>query len=206
MSAGTLRARKKLQTFRALAEAARRLTLERGLEEVTVEEIAEAAGVSTRTFFNYFSSKEEAIIGIEPEVLAEMASELEQRPAGEGPLEALFALLVTDHDDPTDVAERWVLRTQLVRQYPALLPRHMAGLYQMEQHLVRALAARLGTDPDRDPYPAVVVSAVVAALRTTIHWWHEHGPDRSFPELLRESFDVLAAGLDRPRSEKGPRP
>src|ERR687893_563497 len=57
------RERKKLQTHRALATAARELALARGLDGLTVEDIADAADVSVRTFFNYFSCKEAALVG-----------------------------------------------------------------------------------------------------------------------------------------------
>jgi AcrR family transcriptional regulator len=192
------RARKKLATFRALSTAARELTLERGLESVTVEDIADAADVSVRTFFNYFSCKEEAIVGLEPGVLAALAEELEARPAGEAPLVALVEVLVADVEQLPEAARRWALRTELVRRYPALLPRHMAGLVALERALVEAIAARLGVDPARDPYPSVVVAAVVAVVRSTMTWWYEHQPPTSLADVLRQSVADLAGGLHPP--------
>src|SRR3546814_16996562 len=83
-----LRSRKKLATYRALAHAARELTAERGLEAVTVDDIAAAADVSPRTFFNYFSSKEQAIVGVAPAVLEDLAASLPERPRGARPIAA----------------------------------------------------------------------------------------------------------------------
>ena len=63
-SAATLRDERKATTSRRLKEAARSLTIERGLSGFTIEELCSEVGVSRRTFFNYFSSKENAVIGV----------------------------------------------------------------------------------------------------------------------------------------------
>ncbi|MPY95486.1 MAG: TetR family transcriptional regulator [Acidimicrobiia bacterium] len=192
------RARKKRETFRALATAARELTLERGLECVTVEDIANAADVSVRTFFNYFSSKEEAIIGVEPSVVAALGAELEARPAEEDPLTALLAVLVSDTEELPETARRWQLRAELVRRYPSLLPRHLAGLVEVERALVSALAARLGVDPERDLYPTLVVTSAVAVLRSTLAWWHDNDRPLPLADALRDAFATLATGVANP--------
>ena len=199
------RERKKLATHRALATAARELALERGLDGVTVEEIADAADVSVRTFFNYFSCKEEALVGIDPGVLDELGAQLVDRPADEGPLEAVRAVLSSGVDDVAEAVRRWSLRTELVARHPALLPRHLAGLAEIEDALVRALAARLGTDRRRDPFPAVVVAAAMATLRSVISWWEEAGRPGSLDAAVDRAFATLAAGLPAPRRRRGAR-
>ena len=75
------RERKKLATRQALQDAALRLVADRGLEQVTVEDVSEAADVATRTFFNYFSSKEEALLGNAPEKAATVHRLVADRPA-----------------------------------------------------------------------------------------------------------------------------
>src|ERR687889_1943602 len=182
------RERKKLQTHRALATAARELALARGLDHLTVEEIADAADVSVRTFFNYFSCKEEALVGVEPAVLEELGAELRERPAEETPLEALQAVLATGLDDVTEAMRRWSLRTELVRRHPSLLPRHLAALAEIEGALVRALAARLGTDPATDPFPAVAVAASMAPLRATAGWWGDAERPGSLDGAVHRAF------------------
>jgi AcrR family transcriptional regulator len=193
------RERKKLETHRALSTAARELALARGLDGLTVEDIADAADVSVRTFFNYFSCKEEALVGVEPAVLAELGAELQERPAGESPLEALKAVLASGVDDVAEAMRRWSLRTELVRRHPSLLPRHLAALAEIEAALVRALAARLGTDPVTDPFPAIAVAAAMGTLRAAVASWEDAGRRGPLDAAVDAAFATLAAGLPAPR-------
>src|SRR6476660_7135880 len=88
-----LRERKKRETRRALNGAALDLVEEKGYAAVTTEEIASRAGVSARTFFNYFPSKEAAVIGTTAEELESYAVALEQDVPGERPLASLQRIL-----------------------------------------------------------------------------------------------------------------
>jgi AcrR family transcriptional regulator len=196
------RERKKLETHRALSTAARELALASGLDGLTVEEIADAADVSVRTFFNYFSCKEEALVGVEPAVLDELGAELEERPADEAPLEALKAVLASGVDDVEEAMRRWSLRTELVRRHPSLLPRHLAALAEIEAALVRALAARLETDPVTDPFPAVAVAAAMGTLRAAVSSWEDAGRPGSLDDAVDAAFATLAAGLPAPRAPR----
>src|SRR5258708_36515961 len=82
MEDGGLRARKKLATREALSRAALRLALERGLENVRVEDIAAAAGGSPRTYNNYFSSREEAICALRSRRAGRIAAARRAPPPG----------------------------------------------------------------------------------------------------------------------------
>src|ERR1700757_2305730 len=78
-----LRERKKVATRQSLSEAAMRLAIQRGLDNVLVEDIAEAAGVSARTFNNYFASKYEAICALQQDRAIRIGEALRSRPAAE---------------------------------------------------------------------------------------------------------------------------
>src|SRR5271165_5864259 len=91
---GGRRDRKKQATRQALRSAALELVAERGFAHVTIEDIAEAADVATRTFFNYFPSKESAVIGADPERIEELRTSLLTRPLAESPLQALRSVTV----------------------------------------------------------------------------------------------------------------
>src|SRR5438045_3962862 len=84
-----LRDRKKDDTRKAISRAALMLAVEHGPDGVTVDDIAAAADVSPRTVFNYFATKEYAILGLSPERAKEMAQSVRERPADEAPLTAL---------------------------------------------------------------------------------------------------------------------
>ena len=194
-----LRERKKAQTRQALTAAAIRLSIERGSpDRVTIEEISEAAEVSPRTFFNYFSSKEEAILGVDPEQRGALRAELELRPAEECPVEALRAALLTSVEDIEENAELWAQRLQLVRDHPALSPGYVASFADFERGLIEAMAARLERDPDDDPYPSLIVATALTVMRVTVKHWQAAGEARPLSELLDSAFDQLAAGLPLP--------
>ena len=186
-----LRERKKRDTHRALSNAAHQLVQERGLEHVTVDDIVKAADVSPRTFFNYFSCKEEALVGIEPAVLEEMAGELRSRPPEEDPVTALRAVLL-GRADASAILRRWQVRNDLVSRYPALLPRHLAATIEVEEALAEALAERMRIDPDADPSARILVAAAIASLRAALAWWDRS--DRSTPvsEVLNRALNPLS--------------
>jgi AcrR family transcriptional regulator len=198
-AAGGLRERKKWQTHKALSMAAGELVTERGLEAVTVEDIAAAADVSVRTFFNYFSCKEEAIVGVEPSVLAEMAEELRQRPEGESPAEALRAVLLAEVD-ADGMLRRWRLRNELVQRYPNLLPRYLASMVELEDVLTAALADRIGVNQRDDHRPRVLVAAALAVLRSTLGWWADdanRAENKKLTDVLERTFATLVPDLPR---------
>ncbi|MGH9263051.1 MAG: TetR/AcrR family transcriptional regulator [Acidimicrobiales bacterium] len=193
MGATGVRERKKRETHAALSQAARELVRARGLEHVTVDDIATAADVSVRTFFNYFSCKEEAVVGVEAGVLAELAEEVRQRPAGERPVETLRSVLLAELDSGA-MLRRWQLRNELVRRYPSLLPRHLATTVQVEEALARAFADRSGVDPAVDPGPRIFVAAALASVRAALAWWEESDHQTPVTAVVEAALSQLAPG------------
>jgi len=204
-----LRERKKARTRRALTAAAINLALERGSpDRVTVEEISQAADVSPRTFFNYFSSKEDAILGVDPEGWAGLRQELELRPADETPMEALRAALLATAESFDEDAELWARRMQLVREHPSLSGGYIASFGDFERGLVEAMAARLGLDPDEDLYPTVVVATGLTVMRVVVRHWQATGGRTSLMDQVDAALDQLSHGLEGPQQHGlgGPQP
>jgi len=190
-----LRERKKQDTRRAIAAAARALTEERGIDGFTVDDIAERADVATRTVFNHFETKEAAVIGVDEVAIREFGRRLIVRPAGEGPLVALRNALFDSDADLPALAQAWVARLSLVERYPVLLPRHLAAIHRVEEELVAAMATRLGRDAAEDLYPTVVVAGWLSTFRAVLAWWWNNGRRGSLAVLIDDAVRVLTTEL-----------
>lgn len=176
------------------------MVADRGLEHVTVDEISEAAGVSPRTFFNYFTCKDEAIVGDQTAGSARIVARLADVPPDVPTLAALRTALAEVVDEMQADRELWFLRMRVVEQNPALLPRLVSAGAQNERALTAAVAARLGLPPDHD-HPALVSAVTGAALRACMGQWARSCGRRPLTELVDEAFAGLAAGLPTPPSD-----
>lgn len=190
---GGARDRRKLDTLDALRRAALNLALANGVERITVADIAAAAGVSRRTFFNYFASKEDALVGENPELAEFLRQSLAARPAGEPALTAVHHALretitafFTD-----DIRDRFAARHRLISAYPALLPRHLARYAAFEQLLAETITARTA---DGGPDPELLAAMTAGAVRLCALQWTRDG-DPPLTERLDTAFAVLRDGL-----------
>jgi AcrR family transcriptional regulator len=198
-----LRERKKQQTRAALSWAALRLAVERGPAAVTVEDIAAEAGVSPRTFNNYFASKYEAIVWRHLDRFARVADQLRTRPAGEplwtaltGAAEAVFG--TPDPADPAPTAE-WTAGVRQLMAQPELRGEFVKAAAAAERELAAAVAERTGTDPDQDMYPRLVAAAVGTAVHVASEQWLRADPPVALAPLLDDALHQFEAGLPDPR-------
>jgi len=196
-----LRERKKRATRRALQMAGLDLVARHGLETVTTEQIAVAAGVSQRTLFNYFANKEDVLVGHDPDLVERLVTGLLNQPAERPSLAALRDVCLDYAEFLAADQGRWRLRMQVVDANPSLLPAVMGASAAMGRALTDAIASRTGVDPERDMYPSLVVSVALTAMRIA---QQRHAADefaRPLTALTTEAFDLLMAGLpDPPRT------
>ncbi len=167
-----LRETKKAQTRHALHRAALELALEKGPDGVTVESIAARAGVSPRTFFNYFPSRESAMSVSDPGIADRLAALLLSRPVEEPLADALRAVLTERVRELAADTEEWKLRRRLAREHPTLA---MASV-ELKQSLVRALVAaaleREGQDERTGLATLVAVNSAVGVVAAAL--WQHH--------------------------------
>ena len=199
---GSLRERKKLATRRSLRRITLDLVIERGFAHVTVNDIAEAADVSTRTFFNYFPSKEAALFGSDPEQLSALRESVAHEAPGEPALDALRKVMVSNAQafldelselggDPAD----WLRRMKTARSDPHLRAARAAQMAMTERAITEGLAERLGSDPDRDPYPGLLAATASGVFRATVMFWTGSGGTKPLDQLVDLAFLALADGL-----------
>uniref|UniRef100_A0AAU2VHU4 TetR family transcriptional regulator n=1 Tax=Streptomyces sp. NBC_00008 TaxID=2903610 RepID=A0AAU2VHU4_9ACTN len=140
-----LRERKKRATRNALAEAAVRLAAEHGVENVTVEAISEAAGVSPRTFFNYFPSHDDAFVLIDEAVGERIRESVRLAPADRPPLDVVRDALTDELGGFEQRKEFWALQAKVFQRSPHLIQRGLQAQVADQRALAAAIADWLDT-------------------------------------------------------------
>lgn len=197
-----LRELKKQMTRESIADAALKLTLEKGLEHVTIDEIAQLAFISPRTVSNYFSCKEEAVVAAGIQDSFTIIEDLAERPLDEPPLESLSELLAEfARSRTTEQLRLSAQKVALSAQHPSLRPFQTAQYDQLEAALRDTIAGRTGTDVQHDLYPWLVAAAAVSAVRAAMQLWVESGAEpQALPELIQRSLTQISNGLPAPQT------
>jgi len=176
-----LRERKRAATRRSIQMAVLELVREEGVEPVTVDMVSRRADVSPRTFFNYFASKEDALVGEVPSFVEGAPVDRFVADRDRPVLEGLVDLIDLSLRGSTDDHDLVQTRRRVLRAHPDLFARRVAGMREFEEGLGVAVARRLEADQDADGGPEsrasrahLVTLVVMAALR---HAWVEWADD-----------------------------
>ena len=198
----SLRERKKLATRQSLRRVALDLVAERGFTHVTVDDIAEAADVSTRTFFNYFPSKEAALFGTDPDQVNALRERVAHLAPGEPVLDVLRLVVVSDAQKVADELTElgggpggWLCRMKEARADPHLRAAQASQMAMTERAIAEGLAERLGTDPEQDPYPGLLAAMAAGVFRASMTFWAGSGGTVPLGQLIDLEFRALADGL-----------
>jgi AcrR family transcriptional regulator len=191
------RERKKQETRAALEQAALRLFAEKGYQQTTVDEIAEAADVAVRTFFRYFSSKQHILFGdVAHQRIAHLRAALAASPPDEPPLATVRGVLDALDLDP-DEQEQIILRLRLMERQPSLVSEYLLLNHELREVLTDFVAARTGLAPT-DSYPLLVASAAVTSWDVALRAWSAGNAGDSLADLRRRAFAALTAGIPAP--------
>ena len=189
-AASGVREQKKRQTRDLLERRALELFARKGFDATTIDEIAEAALVSPRTFFRYFASKEDVVFGSHTDELAWLRQLVARRPSEEPPDLALARALVKFGQIPEERQADFLSRVRLIMANPSLLARRLLLHREWEIGISEELALR-----ERVEGPSlelrILAATGVAALATATFIWGERGGPETPADLLRQALDRL---------------
>ncbi|GAA2234495.1 TetR family transcriptional regulator [Promicromonospora sukumoe] len=200
---GGVRLRKQIATRRAVEEAAWRLFTTKGYHQTKIDEIVQEVGISQRSFFRYFDSKEAVLFGDWRRDHEELARRIEKADPALAPLSAVRAAAMSTADLMD--RDRLLVRTrsELTKSSPTV-----GGYYRQiiqpawEEAVASALASRLGVDPDVDPTPRAVAGAAAGMLNAAVSVWVAGGCADLLTDLAARSFDVLNPPVERPTGDR----
>jgi AcrR family transcriptional regulator len=193
-----LRSKSRANLRAEIAEVAFKVFAERGFDQVTATEAAEAAGISRASFFRYFDSKEDAVFVAQEEMGVKIAAALRERPAGEDAWTALRRSLdvaVATYQRSPDEA---LARLRLIRGTPTLRAHQLERLAQWREAIGAALAARIEVDDDDIKVEALAGAALGAFNAAAARWAQSDGAE-DLIGLIDEAFEVIAEPFPRLR-------
>ncbi|SMG45337.1 TetR/AcrR family transcriptional regulator [Agreia pratensis] len=190
-----LRERKRAQTAEAIHVSAAELALERGLDATTIDAISDRADVSPRTFFNYFQSKEDAMLGIdESAVAAELDREREHDP---DVLVAVFDLIYAVFEASGGNRTRADLKRKVMHEHPQLMTRQMVRVAELDDRLSGIIAGWLvddarfaeGSDEQRRDAAQIILGVCLATVRGAMKKWASAPRGSNTSAETRKNFD-----------------
>ena len=193
-----LRERKRIATRRAIQVAAVRLAAENGLDRLTIDEIGRSADISPRTFFNYFPSKEAALMGDTPQ-LPEAGAVARFIDSRDDLLTGLGAVVVEAVELAAEDHELTQLRRVVMKRYPELFALRIAGMKKFEDELQAVVQERLLAEtPElyrdeavRTSRARLITLVALAAMRHAWSCWADAGGVAELAPRLLSSFAEL---------------
>ena len=176
-----------------VAEMAFDLFVDRGYDETTVDDICAVAGISRSTFFRYFPTKEDVLLGEAAAFGEELRGALEDRPDGEPPWVALRRALRPLIDAYDAEPERRLRLAKLVTATPVLAAHHQEKAAHWQELLRPEVARRLGADPRdaTDPRPAALVAAMLGCLDAATAAWAAGDGEPPLTEILDRAMGAI---------------
>jgi AcrR family transcriptional regulator len=191
-----LRQRKKRLMRQLISDTATAIFLERGFDEVRVSDVAAACGVSEKTVYNYFPTKESLLLDREEAMVADIRRALGPGAPAGSPIEAAIAVIIeqvrglyddwaVEHQRPLDltVVTRF---SDLIERTPSLRAAQLDMMDRLVQVAATAMAARAGVNPE-DPEPQIAANAIVGLWRIQFQAMQKHSDGRHTPAEVRDA-------------------
>jgi AcrR family transcriptional regulator len=193
-TAPSLRERNKARARAEIAVAALALFAERGFQHVTVDDIVTAAGVSRRTFFRYFETKEDALLADYPQLSDRLEQAFERHGADVPALVAIRQALHAIADWYLERRDAVLARSSVIHGSSAPAARNLELLTQWEAVVAQVVALQIGEDATG--LTARTISAtVIAAFRAALSQWVRSGGADDLHALVDTAFDLVEHGV-----------
>jgi AcrR family transcriptional regulator len=188
----TLRDRATRAVRSEVSAVAMRLFLEQGFDKTTVDQIAAEAGLSRTSFFRYFATKEDVVLGHIEERGQQVLEALVARPAREPAWQALrqsFTLLL---EEVAASPERGLSMARMLNDAPLLKARHLGKQLTWQDLLMPEVARRLGVmNQEYDPRPRALIAAALACLNAAVDVWTALNGTVDLQTLLDQAMSAL---------------
>lgn len=194
----TIAEQKRQLVANELTQAALMLLADKGYDTVTIDDIVTAAGVSRRTYFRYFASKEDVVVQFLANAGAGVVAALAARPISEPLSVALRHAMWLPIAACADHPDRALLVTRLILDTPAVQARYLERQVQWRGDLAGEIATRLGLDTAADPYPGLAAEMAVSAFNTVLQFWRAGDDVHRLAALTDRCFTIIAPALDAP--------
>ena len=169
--------------------------VQRGINAVTIDQISDAADISRRTFFRYFASKEDLLLGDRQRYDDSLARAVAKEQPSQSAVRMLRDILVEMSHEVEAEADIARLRLELFRKYPE----EMSGAFEQQRawsSTFKAMVAqRMGLDDSRDMRPALIVRVMMSAANVALQNWFTKGAEQPLHELVESTVDQTIAGL-----------
>jgi AcrR family transcriptional regulator len=186
---------------RAIARTALELFARRGFDRVSVNDVAAAAGISQRTFFRYFGSKDDVLLGYQRRLDERLLGALRARPTVEGPVTALRRAYVETSTVAPENRAGVLLQARVLAEATGLLARSRGEQAAAAATIAELLATRMGTDAD-DRRPVILAAAFSGVARAAWDRWVQGGGTGDPAAEIAEALALVEDGLgtlDRPQ-------
>src|SRR4051794_15809617 len=190
----SLRERNKARARSDIAAAALTLFAERGFQAVTVDDIVASAGVSRRTFFRYFDTKEDALLADYPQLSDRLREAFDVHPNEVPVLDAIRQALHEVVDWYQERREAVLARSDVIRGSSTPAARNLELLAQWEGVVAQVVAAKLGVDAS-GLVPRTVAATVIAAFRAALSQWVRSGGEGDLHPLVDQALDLVEHGV-----------
>jgi AcrR family transcriptional regulator len=190
-----LREQRRERNAREIQQAAMSLFAERGYAGVTVEDIAREAGISERTFFRYFASKDHVLVAEAGRRIDIVHESLVQQDDSLDAWQALRTAVLDQSANEERIGRNAAIWAHLTKEAPALLAKMiMHGALESTHNIEVELARRLGV-PDGDALPDVMMRVTLAAMQSAYLRWLEDDGSASLVDLTADALDLVGVGL-----------